>query len=65
VLDTDHQHDVVPVVLQEPDQQRTLTVGLQAGDGPLTVEAGTDPANAHSAGKPRGQGLDLDDLPRR
>ena len=29
---------------------------------PLEIEGGTDPANANSVGKPRGQGLDLGDL---
>jgi hypothetical protein len=28
----------------------------------LKIEGGTDPANANSVGKPRGQGLDLCDL---
>ncbi len=62
MLDTHYQHDVVPVVLQEPDQPGTLTVGLQAGDGLLKIERGTDPTNANSVGKPHGQGLDLGDL---
>jgi hypothetical protein len=54
MLDAHHQHDVIPVVLQEPDQQGTLAVGLQAGDGLLKIKGGTDPANAYSVGKPRG-----------
>jgi hypothetical protein len=62
MLDTHHRHDVVPVVLEEPDQQGTLTVGLQAGDGLLKIERGTDPANTNSVGKPLGQSLDLGGL---
>jgi hypothetical protein len=41
MLDTHYQYDVVPVVLQEPDQPGTLTVGLQAGDGLLKIEPET------------------------
>jgi hypothetical protein len=37
-------------------------VGLQAGDGLVKIEGGTDPTNADRVGKPRGQGLDLGDL---
>jgi hypothetical protein len=62
MLDTHHQHDVVPVVLQEPDHQGALSVGLQAGNGLLKIERDIDPANANSVGKPHGQGLDLGDL---
>jgi hypothetical protein len=62
MLDTHYQHDVVPVVLQKPDQPGTLTVGLQTGDGLLKIEGGTDPANANGVGQSRGQGLDLGDL---
>jgi hypothetical protein len=62
MLYTHHQHHVVPVILQEPDHQGTLAVGLQARYGLLKIKRSTDPANANSAGKPHGQRINLGDL---
>ena len=52
VLDSHHEDDVIPVILEEPDHHEALAVALHVGYRFGHVERGADPAYRHGVGYP-------------
>src|SRR5580692_7265072 len=64
VLDPHHEDDIVPVILEEPDHHRALTVALHAGHRFDHVEWGANPTYRYSVGDPRREAVHLVNLSR-
>src|SRR5580658_55090 len=64
VLDRHHKDDIVPVILEEPDHHRALTVALHVGHRFDHVEWGANPTYRYSVGDPRREAFHLVNLSR-
>jgi hypothetical protein len=59
VLDPHHEDDIVPVILEEPDHHRALTVALHVGHRFDHAEWGANPTCRYSVGDPRPEAFHL------
>lgn len=52
MLDSDHEDDIVPVILKKPNHHQALAVALHVGHRFTHVEWGTNPAYRYGIGNP-------------